>query len=217
VLKKRNKPYTRPSCTIKKTAKDLDSILEKIISKTEELVNEYPSHLIDESLIKHKIIEVLISEIQFSFNIENLQSEKTCKVSNVNRCDIYYKHNNENVFLELKLNRLVLKLTSGKLTGKNVFEGDIIAILKDFEEMGLINNGKKYLLLVMQNQGIKIGNNYKLSINEYAEKKQSTESKKLIRLIENKEDNVKVLVDNIIFGKVNSNKLPFRIILFQID
>ena len=100
----------------------------KIVEKIEELVRQYPSHFIDESLIKHKIIEVLVSEIKFPFNIENIQAEKTCKESNVNRCDIFYKYNKESVFLELKLNRLVLKLNSGKLTGGNVFGGDIIAI-----------------------------------------------------------------------------------------
>ena len=104
----------------------MDYILTKIVEKIEELVNQYPSHFIDESLIKHKIIEVLVSEIKFPFNIENIQAEKTCKESNVNRCDIFYRYNKESVFLELKLNRLVLKLNSGKLTGGNEFKGDII-------------------------------------------------------------------------------------------
>ena len=118
---------------------------------------------------------------------------------------------------ELKLNRLVLKLNSGKLTGGNEFKGDIIAILKDFEEMRAINDGKKYLFLLMQNQGVKIGNSYKLSLNEYAEKKPTNESKKLISLIENKEDNAEVLFDKIIYGKVNHNQLPFRMLLFEIN
>ena len=72
-----------------KNSNNLDYILTKIIEKIEELVNQYPSHFIDESLIKHKIIEVLVSEIDFPFNIENIQAEKTCKESNVNRCDIF--------------------------------------------------------------------------------------------------------------------------------
>ncbi len=200
-----------------KKANNLDYILTKIVKKIEELVNQYPSHFIDESLIKHKIIEVLVSEIKFPFNIENIQAEKTCKESNVNRCDIFYKYKKENVFLELKLNRLVLKLNSGKLTGGNVFGGDIIAILKDFEEMRAINHGKKYLFLLMQNQGVIIGNSYKLSLNEYAEKKPTSESKKLISLIENKEENAEVLIDKIIYGKVNHNQLPFRMLLFKIN
>ena len=200
-----------------KNPNNLDYILTKIVEKIEELVDQYPSHFIDESLIKHKIIEVLVSEIDFPFNIENIQAEKTCKESNVNRCDIFYKYNKERVFLELKLNRLVLKLNSGKLTGGNEFKGDIIAILKDFEEMRAINDGKKYLFLLMQNQGVKIGNSYKLSLNEYAEKKPTNESKKLISLIKNKEDNAEVLIDKIIYGKVNHNQLPFRMLLFKIN
>jgi len=194
----------------------MEEILNKIVKKIESLVDTYPSHLIDESLIKHKIIEILIDEIENPFNIKILQAEKTCKISGVTRCDIFFRHNNKNVFLELKLNRLVLKLNASELSGSNQFSGDVLAILKDLDEMRVINNGEKYLFLLMQNRGVKIGNRYNLSLNEYCKKKQTNDSKRLMEFIENNDKNSEVIIDKIIPGKVNNIEVPFRMLIFKV-
>ncbi len=194
----------------------MEEILNKIVKKIESLIDTYPSHLIDESLIKHKIIEVLIDEIENPINLKNLQAEKTCDIFNVTRCDIFFRHNTENVFLELKLNRLVLKLNANELSGSNVFSRDILEILKDLDEMKVINNGEKYLLLLIQNRGVKIGKRYNLSLNEYCKKNQTNDSKRLIGFIENKDKNAEVIIDKIIHGKVNSIEVPFRLLIFKV-
>ena len=194
----------------------MNKILTRILDSVQTMVETYPSHLYDESLIKHKIIQILLDEIDNPYDIKNLQIEKTCKISNVNRCDIFFQFNNEKVFLELKLNRLVLKISDDKLSGGNVFSGDILAILKDFDQMKAINYGEKYLFLLMQNRGVKINMNYKRSLNEYSEEKQTKDSIRLMSIIENRDESSEVLADKIIQGKVNGIQVPFRMLLFKI-
>lgn len=192
-------------------------IRDKIVEKIESLVKTYPSHLIDESLIKNKIIEILIDNIENPFNIENLQSEKKYENAKGKRCDIFFRLNNNNIFLELKLNRLVLKYYENRITGINKFPGDIKGILKDVNKLQKINNGKKYLFLLMQNKGVTIGNNYCKSLNEYCDENITDESKKLMKIIGNDDKkNVEVKKDEIIFGQVNKNEIPFRVLIFKV-
>ena len=68
----------------------------------------------------------------------------------------------------------------------------------------------------MQNQGVKIGNHYNLSLNEYCRKKQTNDSKRLMEFIENNDDNAEVLIDKIIPGKVNNIEVPFRMLFFKV-
>ncbi|WKK67514.1 hypothetical protein [Lutimonas zeaxanthinifaciens] len=68
----------------------------------------------------------------------------------------------------------------------------------------------------MQNQGTKINKNYKPSLNEYCEEKKNKDSVRLMSIIEKRDENVGVLADRMIQGKVNGNKVPFRMLLFKI-
>ena len=52
---------------------------------------------------------------------------------------------------------------------------------------------------------------------QYAQKNETTESKRLIDVIENRVENVSVLLDKIINGKVNHMLIPFRMLLFEIN
>ncbi|MCP3924200.1 MAG: hypothetical protein GY714_16600 [Desulfobacterales bacterium] len=194
--------------------------MEKIIKDIEigiaNLLKSRPSHLIDESLIKHSIVEILLEKVKNSNQIENLQVEKTCNQSNIRRCDIFFQYNGKKYFLELKLNRLVLKINSDKLSGMNEFKGDIQSILKDFDQLGHVKDGEKYLLLLMQSKGIKINRSIKLSLNEYCEKELTSESKRLLNILSNNDNQYPLIFKKSIPNFVNGESIPFELMVFKV-